>query len=415
MTRDCAPFVCRPHGNPVRPCEPFTLDQCRSCWLEAGGDAGTAVAGVPHGVIVPARAVRRSLPCVYLGREVERTNCPLTDRHECDRGEGVVQRGGRCQTCRKYDPGGNVRRLRLENRQAPGDALVMTAAVEMLHEQYPGEFLTEVVSPCPAVWENNPHVAELDPDDPTVETVVMEYPLIHKSDAEPRHFLEAYVEFLAGKIGKPLRLTRKTPALYLSEDEKGWLPQVHELTGGPVRYWVINSGWKDCFTAKWWPGYQDVVDALKGRVQFVQVGELSPGHHHPPLAGVIDLRGKTDTRQLIRLCYHADGAVGPTTFLQHIMAALDKPYVCLLGGREPVSWVQYPLQTTLHSVGALDCCRYKACWKSRTVPLGDGNDDSLCDQPVDAGDRKAPRCMTLITPAEVVAAVERYEHGRAPV
>src|SRR5205807_1627752 len=128
------------------------------------------------------------------------------------------------------------------------------------------------------------------------------------------------------------------------------------------------------FTLKQWPveHYQQVVDHFRGNVSFVQVG--SAEHDHPKLDGVIDLVDRTNTRQLMRLTYHADGGLGPITFLQHLCAAFEKPYVALLGGREPVSWVQYPLQTTLHTLGKLPCCRTKACWKSRVVALHDGGE-----------------------------------------
>ena len=130
---------------------------------------------------------------------------------------------------------------------------------------------------------------------------------------------------------------------------------------------------------------------------------------------IVDMLGKTDQRQLIQLAYHSVGGIGPTTFLQHIYAAFEKPYVCVLGGREPVSWVQYPAQTTLHSIGSLDCCSTRACWKSRTVKLDDGKNDSLCSQPVLADGVYSPRCMSIIKPEEVAYAIERYIGGRVPL
>jgi len=106
--------------------------------------------------------------------------------------------------------------------------------------------------------------------------------------------------------------------------------------------------------------------------------------------------------------------VGPITFLQHLCAAFEKPYVALLGGREPVSWVQYPLQTTLHTMGKLSCCRTKACWRSRVVRLNDGGeqDSSLCEQPVTTFARPVGRCMAIIKPVEAIRAIEAcYEGG----
>lgn len=85
-------FVCE-HGNPVRPGEAFTLDQCRRCWrLSRGGQP------VPTG-----RSARG--PCLHLGRRVEyRPGCGgRLCRHECEAGEPVAVPGGVCQTCPKWE------------------------------------------------------------------------------------------------------------------------------------------------------------------------------------------------------------------------------------------------------------------------------------------------------------------------
>jgi ADP-heptose:LPS heptosyltransferase len=113
------------------------------------------------------------------------------------------------------------------------------------------------------------------------------------------------------------------------------------VTGGrKIAFWLINAGIKNDFTTKAWPVeyFQEVVNRTCGRIQWVQIGAKE--HDHPVLTGVIDLRGQTDHRQLIRLVWHAQGGLGPVTYLQHLCAAWEKPYVCLLGGREPVTWTQ---------------------------------------------------------------------------
>ena len=77
----------------------------------------------------------------------------------------------------------------------------------------------------------------------------------------------------------------------VEEDPIGWRED----------FWIIVAGGKYDFTAKWWDPrrFQQVVDHFAGRIQFVQCGEAN--HWHPRLRGVIDLVGKTDLRQFIRL------------------------------------------------------------------------------------------------------------------
>jgi ADP-heptose:LPS heptosyltransferase len=165
--------------------------------------------------------------------------------------------------------------------------------------------------------------------------------------------------------------------------------------------------------------YQEVIDHFRGAIQFVQVGEAE--HYHPALDGVIDLRGKTDLRQLVRLVYHSQGVLSPVSLLMHLGAAVEvkggfpknRPCVVVARGREPPHWEAYPHHQFIHTVGALACCDNGGCWKSRTIALGDGDEkdlpDNLCVD-VLAG---LPRCMNMITSAEVIRRIALYLDGGA--
>lgn len=50
------------------------------------------------------------------------------------------------------------RNLILQCRLSPGDVLTLTAAVESLHATYPGQYVTDVRTPTPAIWEYNPRI-----------------------------------------------------------------------------------------------------------------------------------------------------------------------------------------------------------------------------------------------------------------
>lgn len=294
---------------------------------------------------------------------------------------------------------------------SPGDVLTMTAAVYSLHVSYPGRFLTDVRTPAREIWLHNPHITPLDENDPEVRLIDMHYPSINRSNQEPVSFIAGYTEYLGEQLGLPLRCRINRPVLYLSEQELQWISQIQEIMpenrGRP--FWLLVAGTKSDYTCKQWPveHYQEVVDRTRGWIQWVQIGARE--HDHPPLRGVIDLRGRTDHRQLIRLAYHASGGLGPSTYLQHLMAAWQRPYILLLGGREPVQWQQYPMQVTLHTVGQLPCCAGGACWKSRVVPLPDGSDKnrSLCQRPVLGWTKPFPECMGKISPEEVVLVLRR--------
>jgi hypothetical protein len=193
------------------------------------------------------------------------------------------------------------------------------------------------------------------------------------------------------------------------------------LLGGEIPFWLVSAGGKFDLTVKWWEQarWQAVVDHFRDRILFVQVGNAKD--YHPRLNGVLDLRGWTSLRQLIRLVYRAQGILSPVTCLMHLAAAVPappgrptlRPCVVVAGGREPAHWEAYPGHQFLHNVGALPCCAQGGCWKKRTVPLGDGSDNDepqqLCTMPVGS----LPRCMDMITPGDVIRAVESYFEGGA--
>jgi hypothetical protein len=87
--------------------------------------------------------------------------------------------------------------------------------------------------------------------------------------------------------------------------------------------------------------------------------------------------------------------------------------VVVAGGREPPHFTAYPHHQFIHTVGALRCCDDGGCWKSRTLPLGDGDaKDAPGELCVDVVGR-LPRCMDMIGADEVIRRVETYFEGGA--
>ncbi len=310
------------------------------------------------------------------------------------------------------------RKFIFTNHQSPGDIVMLTAAVRDLHATFPGDFLTDVRTSCPDLWLHNPHLTPLTEDDPEAEVLPCHYPLIHQSNQRPYHFIHGFIEYLGERLGIRILPRQFKGDIHLSEEEKeAPFPGMKEIGGRP--FWLMAAGGKFDFTIKWWESarYQQVVDHFAGRILFVQVGE--DGHHHPPLRGVLDLRGRTMLRELVMLMYHAQGVVGPVTLLMHLAAAVEtlpgqppnRPCVVIAGGREPSHWEAYPSHQFLHTIGMLECCARGGCWRSRTLPLGDGSSmdhpHSLCANVIGP----LPRCMDMITAVDVVRAIEGYLSG----
>jgi len=313
-------------------------------------------------------------------------------------------------------------KLILRSFQSPGDILMLTAAVRDLHAAYPGQFTTDVRTSADDLWLNNPRISRLNEHEADVSVIDMHYPLIHQSDQRPYHFLHGYVQYLEQQLGLSIPVTRFQGDLHLSNDEKQ-----SPLPWSDIKppYWIVMAGGKYDFTAKWWNPefYQEVINHFEGRLQFVQCGQAD--HWHPPLNNVVNLIGKTDIRQFLKLIYHADGILSPVTFAMHAAAAVETPpgkpknraCVVIAGGREPPHWEAYPHHRFLSTNGALTCCSNGGCWKSRCQKVGDGDDKdrrNLCEQPVAVNETLSiPRCMHLIQPREVIHNIELYYEGGA--
>jgi len=72
---------------------------------------------------------------------------------------------------------------------------MLTSAVRDLKKSHP-DFLIDVDTTAMEIWNNNPYISKLDRNDPTIEKVKAEYPLIHKSNTSPYHFIHGFRMYL---------------------------------------------------------------------------------------------------------------------------------------------------------------------------------------------------------------------------
>lgn len=305
-----------------------------------------------------------------------------------------------------------MKKLILSNPLAPGDVLVSTCAFRDLHKAYPGEYQTDfrVPSGCEQIFENSPYITKILDNDPDVQKIRLDYPDIHESGWSGRPFVTAHTLNLAQVLGREIPHTSLKPDIHFSQDERLWPSPLLKEHGYTGKYWIINAGVKDDVTLKYYHRYQEVVDALAGKIQFVQVGQIE--HNHPPLSGVFDMRGKTNLRELFRLSLHAEGSVNAVSLQMVIMAALQKPCVVVAGAREAIRWQMSPNHRFLAVNGSIECALYDGCWKA-TMPGPNAKPDKYCVNPVEIeGVGRAPLCMDMIRAEDVVRAVELYYVGK---
>ena len=140
---------------------------------------------------------------------------------------------------------------------------------------------------------------------------------------------------------------------------------------------------------EWLPArFQAVISTLASRHRIVQLGLCED----PPFVGAEDMRGRTTLRETATILAGARAFIGLVGFLMHLARSVDCPAVILYGGREHPDQSGYSCNENLYS--AVPCA---PCWRWNS-----------CDYD--------HRCMTMIEPADVLAAVDRlFARPRAPL
>jgi len=289
-----------------------------------------------------------------------------------------------------------MKKLILINPLSPGDILMMTGTIRDLHLAYPGEYITDVRSPCPEIFINNPYITHLDDNDPEAEQIKMDYPMIHHSGYTGLHFSDGHRLFLQDTLRRKIPKTSMRPTIFLDQNELNWVNQVQMEYDYDGPFWLINAGIKGDYTLKQYAFYQEVVNLLKDKIKFVQVGHSA--HNHKALNNVFDMRSKTNLRQLFRLSHQSQGALCAVSLQMVIMQALKKPCVIINGGREGMRWQAINDHVFIHTNGQLPCCLEDGCWRSRFED---------CDNKID----NVPKCMWMIKPETVAQAIENYFIG----
>ena len=320
------------------------------------------------------------------------------------------------------------RKILLEHKLAPGDVVATTALVRDIKLTYGDQITLGFDTNFPAIYEHNPHIVPMRKNDPGVQHVVLCYSagITSAGRGNKHHFITWHHKDFTNKTGLHVPVHFPKPDLHLTEYEKNTRP----VKG---RYWLVFGGGKTDMTTKHWDfkRYQEVVDRLRMYgLRFAQSGSTKPGNVHPPMRDVLNLVGWGYVRQMMWQIYHCEGVIAPITCAMHMAAAFDKPCVVIAGGREEPWWEEYsdawgafgpkaaPTKVPhryLHTVGLLDCCAAKGCWRNKVVKIS--KDNSLCHKLArrEPGAQPLPECMNMITTDHVVEAVmSYYEDGTLP-
>jgi ADP-heptose:LPS heptosyltransferase len=321
-----------------------------------------------------------------------------------------------------------TKRIVLSHKRAPGDTLVLTALVRDIALSHPGEFEIDVDTSAMDLWKHNPYLTNLRTAARKQDADYFKISYgagIRDQNKETIHFLSYFYRSFNKRYKTNIVPQLPYPDVHLSDEEAN-----KPLVSG--RYWVMLSGGKSDFTAKIWEGdrFQAVADRLRAQgIQIVQAGGSDRGHWHPDIKGALNLVGRTNLRDMMRLVHHSDGVICGITMAMHLAAALQKPCVVVSGGREAWWWEAYVNENDgfgekasgtlqmphkfLHTIGQLDCCKQHGCWRNKVTPLG--NDKSICYYPIEKVAQTVPKCMDMISVEHVVESVmDYYEDKKLP-
>jgi hypothetical protein len=262
-----------------------------------------------------------------------------------------------------------------------GDDLLCGAVAHELKKRGAGRIV--MFSRYPSLFEHSPDISAVYPFGyPTVgrlrrwgyNCIVPQYghydPATDRDVAlQPGHYLEIMCR-LAGMRGQiDLR-----PYLYLrpEEMEKGRLYPSQA---------VIHSAGLASMKNKQWPTerYQAVADDLQKDVRWIQLGLPED----PPIAGALDLRGRTTLRETAAILANSKIFLGEAGFLMHLARAVETRAVIVYGGREDPTVSGYRANENV--VGRTLC---SPCWQRTRCDYGH-------------------ECMRIIEPDQVVAAIRR--------
>ncbi len=186
------------------------------------------------------------------------------------------------------------------------------------------------------------------------------------------------------------------PYVHLTDAEKA----AGRVAGRQVA--IVSAGLSAKYSMgnkQWYPErFQAVVDALKDRFDFVQLGAPS----YPALDGVLDLRGRTTLRESAAVLQQSLLHISHVGMTMHLARAVDCRSVILYGGREHPYQTGYVANENLYT--PLPCA---PCWKMNSCDF-----DRECMRRISAGMvseavlRQSERCGTPL-PTDTYTIVER--------
>ena len=263
---------------------------------------------------------------------------------------------------------------------APGDTLLTATICRRLRQRYP-RLRINCLTPNVDLLQQDPHLNAVGEPE-SFFSVWSWYPeLVARRDARTNVLRETF-----SRMGLDSDPYEYKCQVYLSDDErragrallKGATRPVltfHARTGQQVKDWPAES-------------WRAAIAQLRTQFHVVQLGD----DREPMIEGVQRLAGRLTFRESMSVLAHARLHVGGDSFLMHAANGLDVPSVIIFGGSRTPSNLGYAGNVNLYV--DMPC---GPCWIQ-------ANHGERCEYEV--------ACMQQISPAQVVAAIEKLSGVR---
>jgi ADP-heptose:LPS heptosyltransferase len=159
------------------------------------------------------------------------------------------------------------------------------------------------------------------------------------------------------------------------------LPRPHVLVQRRAGPYTPNKDWPD-------DSWRMLIKMTSKTATVIEIGEHIAVGDHFAAPNYIDLRGRTDLRELVASIAAADILVAPVSGPVHIASAVRTPAIVILGGYEHPENTAYPGNKILYT--PIEC---SPCWLKTACPI----------------DRE---CLRRISPATVKEAIGELWRSR---
>ena len=264
---------------------------------------------------------------------------------------------------------------------ALGDALMCTPAIRALKNANPRcriHFYTDYPDAVRGLW----YIDEISPTKKRPPTTIW---MGYEDEVPQSCHLARIMGKRLGVCVKDVRPDCCVDQKLVEQLRKTWreLRRPRVLAQRRASLFTPNKNWPD-------ESWDTLIGALLKIATVIEIGENSESHVHFARPNYIDLRGKTDVKQLVASIAAADILVAPVSGPVHIASAVRTPAVVILGGYELPENTAYPGNKILYT--PIEC---SPCWLRTPCPI----------------DRE---CLRRISPGSVLRAIEEVWRGRLP-